>query len=286
MAKRSTKLIGIKGIRKMLEWVKIALTLDDRKMGFRNAPGDDLRMVGRRLNLPSMTRQDGSGEMLNMKRFLELADMEVVTIGLKEGRRLRGYRIMGRVLEEAIQEIVMWVVEGFVYNEGRVMGMEDIWGTSLGTSKQERVKAMDEWEKNMMKFNRKDMTKKAMKEWMGRRNRGILPKVEVCRAPGVGGVFWYYDQEERDDEDDEESDCLEKNAAAYSLIGSIALSGAAPMKLTKNEIKMIEKEGRKEDSTGVISADCRGNIRNWNKQREQHVEIRIDQQRKVGGRRL
>ena len=61
MAKRSTKLIGIKGIRKMLEWVKIALTLDDRKMGLRNASGDDLRMVGRRHNLPSMTRQDGSG---------------------------------------------------------------------------------------------------------------------------------------------------------------------------------------------------------------------------------
>ena len=164
---------------------------------------------------------------------------------------------MGRVLEEAIQEIVVWVVEGFVYNEGRVMGMEDIWGTRLVTSEQGRVKAMEEWEKNMMKFNRKNMTKKAMKEWMGRRSRGILPKVEVCRAPGVGGVFWYYEQEERDDEDDEESDCLEENAAAHSLIGSIALNGTAPMKLTNNEIKTIEKVGRKilQESSAQIAEE-------------------------------
>ena len=80
---------------------------------------------------------------------------------------------------------------------------------------------------------------------MERRSRGILPKMEVCRAPGVVGVFWYYEQGERDDEEDEESDGLEKNAAAHSLIGSIAISGAAPMKLTNNEIKMIEKVGRK-----------------------------------------
>ena len=42
-----TKLTGFKGIRKMMDEVRISITLDDRKMWSRNAVGEDLIMSGR-----------------------------------------------------------------------------------------------------------------------------------------------------------------------------------------------------------------------------------------------
>ena len=130
-AKR-TKLLGFKGIRKMLEGFQISVTLDDRKMAVRNLVGEDLIMCGGRHNRPSMIKQDGTREAIGLERFMEICGKGIVSVGLKEGKRMRGYIIEGRALEEAVPEIVSWVVEGYLYGEER-KETQTGYGVKIGT---------------------------------------------------------------------------------------------------------------------------------------------------------
>ena len=110
MKRRNNKLRGPRGIRNMLKNMEIMITLDDRKIGFRNVDYTQLMMPGKRYGLPSMIRQDGSMETITFDRLMELANTNVVTVGIREGERVRGYRIMGKVLEEAVETNIMWIV--------------------------------------------------------------------------------------------------------------------------------------------------------------------------------
>ena len=53
-------------------------------------------------------------------------DTKVVLKRVREGERTRGYRIMGKVFEEAVEGILEWVVEGYEYNEERTENESEI----------------------------------------------------------------------------------------------------------------------------------------------------------------
>ena len=54
---------------------------------------------------------------------------------------MRGYRIMGKVLEEAIPDILQWIVEGYEYSAEKNGKGDEIWGDNMSiTERREMVK--------------------------------------------------------------------------------------------------------------------------------------------------
>jgi hypothetical protein len=242
MARRNTKYKGIKGVRDLLDNIRVIITLDDRRIGMRNIKQADLVMPGKRYSRPSMIKQDGSMDTITFGRLIELADKEVVIVGIRDGGRMRGYRIMGKVLEEAIPEILQWIVEGYEYSAGKNGKGDEIWGDSMSIS--ERREMVREWEKGFAKFKRAGQGRKAMKEYMERRKKGLLPRTSSKSAPGAGGIFWYYNRVEDNNEEGNEENDLETNEIAENIMKAIEFGGTEPLELTKKELNEVQKVGR------------------------------------------
>ena len=238
-AKR-TRLLGFKGIRKMLEGVQISVTLDDRKMAVRNLVGVDLTMCGRRHNRPSMIKQDGTRDAIGLERFMEICEKGRVSVGLIEGKRMRGYIIEGRALEEAVPEIVLWVVEGYLYGEERKGEADWLWGENRDMVRGKRWEMMEWGEEQTGEYRRKTMDNNAMKEHMRRRAKGILPRKEGNTAPGAGGVFNYYQKDYQEDEIGSDV-VVEKDEVADALISAVAFGGREIIKFQANHLRAIER---------------------------------------------
>ena len=243
--RRRTKLMGFKGIRKMMEEVKISITLDDRKMWMRNATEEDLIMEFRRNNRPSMIGQDGEREEIGLERYFELSRKSVLMVGAREGKRLRGYKIEGRVLEDAIPKIMLWIVEGYLYSEAIKDGEEWLWGERSRMGRGERWEMMVEWEKKIEDFQRPRMGREAMVEYMRQRPRRFLPREEGRSAPGAGGILSFYQREDWEEEEGDEEEGVRINEVADALISAVAFGGREIIRFQSNQLRAIEKEGKR-----------------------------------------
>ena len=118
------------------------------------------------------------------------SDINMVTVGLREGVRIRGFRIMGRVLDEAIEEILYWIVEGYEYSNDKREEGSNVWGNDMEWI--ERREMIDSWERGIQQFKRIGQSRKEMKMFMETRRAGFMPRTSGFSAPGAGGILWCY----------------------------------------------------------------------------------------------
>jgi hypothetical protein len=214
-------------------------------MWSRNAVGEDLIMSGRRQNRPSMIKQNGTREEIGLERLMEMSRKSVLLVGLKEGPRLRGYKLEGRVLEEAVPRIMLWIIEGYLYNEQRNEGEDWLWGKRGGMGREDRWDMIEKWNQQIENFQRPSMGREAMMEYMKRRKEGFLPRVKGRSAPGAGGVLSFYQREELEEEESIAETAVEKNEVADALISAVAFGGREIIRFKANQLRAIEREGKR-----------------------------------------